>query len=534
MRPAILLIVSAFIFYLTLAWLSIDRLVVLSVGDDMFYYLKIAEHLANGRGVTFDGETPTNGFHPVYLFVLTPLFRLFPHADPAFFVHIALSLLSLATVGTGFWIYAILKNVTHHTAALFALTAWLFNPFVIGITLSGVEAAIATFMLATSTWAALKLRSRWVDHTPKGHEFALMGGIFGIACLCRTDSVFFVLTLGSALWIFAAKRLERKHLWPYTFTLGGTFLLVLSPWLIWNLFRFGTIVQDSAAVLSYRSHSLFFADHERAELMPYLIEQVLKWATILGRCLGLGGTGLPLFILGIVSGSLIGKHNFAQNESRDRVSHLRFLLFLVIPPVLTIGFYALYFWHRQYWYFLGPLFCIATLSGLAYHHIENLFLTRSKRIAHFLLPLVVFTILPALYLKTGIGIYRRGFNPWQSVYIDAAHELDRLIPKDARIGAFNAGIFSFFSRRNIVNLDGVVNREILSAMKEKKLLSYLYEKRITHLLDHRGVIESYALWAEPDFLHRFRLVKEFPTPPSNGNVVLLSLHPKETDVNAQE
>ena len=38
--------------------------------DDFYYYLVIARNLASGLGSTFDGSTPTNGYHPLYLVLL--------------------------------------------------------------------------------------------------------------------------------------------------------------------------------------------------------------------------------------------------------------------------------------------------------------------------------------------------------------------------------------------------------------------------------------------------------------------------------
>jgi len=40
--------------------------------DDFFYYAKVATNIVAGRGSTFDGTTPTNGYHPLYLLVLLP------------------------------------------------------------------------------------------------------------------------------------------------------------------------------------------------------------------------------------------------------------------------------------------------------------------------------------------------------------------------------------------------------------------------------------------------------------------------------
>ena len=58
-------------------FLDRERLVSL-LQDDAFYYFTIARHVAAGDGFTFDGLHRTNGFQPLWLFLLVPLFRLVP------------------------------------------------------------------------------------------------------------------------------------------------------------------------------------------------------------------------------------------------------------------------------------------------------------------------------------------------------------------------------------------------------------------------------------------------------------------------
>jgi hypothetical protein len=41
-----------------------------------FYYFQIARNVAHGLGPTFDGIHRTNGFHPLWLAILTPVFGL--------------------------------------------------------------------------------------------------------------------------------------------------------------------------------------------------------------------------------------------------------------------------------------------------------------------------------------------------------------------------------------------------------------------------------------------------------------------------
>ena len=45
--------------------------------DDAFYYLTIARNIVSGKGISFDGISATNGFHPLYLTLLSALFKVF-------------------------------------------------------------------------------------------------------------------------------------------------------------------------------------------------------------------------------------------------------------------------------------------------------------------------------------------------------------------------------------------------------------------------------------------------------------------------
>ena len=79
------MIISALIFLglavrLYYAWQPLPILIEQGMSDDAFYYLHIARNVAMGKGVSFDGLTPTNGFHPLYLGMFIPLFSMFPTA----------------------------------------------------------------------------------------------------------------------------------------------------------------------------------------------------------------------------------------------------------------------------------------------------------------------------------------------------------------------------------------------------------------------------------------------------------------------
>src|SRR5215510_10767994 len=64
--------------------------------DDGYYYLQIARHLASGDGSTFDGMHPTNGYHPLWLLCLVPVFWATHSSAAALVVGVILQALFLA------------------------------------------------------------------------------------------------------------------------------------------------------------------------------------------------------------------------------------------------------------------------------------------------------------------------------------------------------------------------------------------------------------------------------------------------------
>src|SRR5215472_12978074 len=48
----------------------------LPLGDDGFYVMSVARHFALGQGLTYDGETLSNGFQPLWVFLCAAMFWL--------------------------------------------------------------------------------------------------------------------------------------------------------------------------------------------------------------------------------------------------------------------------------------------------------------------------------------------------------------------------------------------------------------------------------------------------------------------------
>jgi hypothetical protein len=141
---AAVFVLAGFVLRMVISWFDIEVLFQKVVVDDAFFYLKLAKNIAAGNGATFDGEVMTNGFQPVFALLLVPIFLLNP-ANALLPLHIALSILSVFSTLSGIVLYAIARRIGGTIAALVTLFIWMFNPYVIMISLCGVEVAVLVF-----------------------------------------------------------------------------------------------------------------------------------------------------------------------------------------------------------------------------------------------------------------------------------------------------------------------------------------------------------------------------------------------------
>ena len=164
--PFALFIVCILGYGAAIAWYTLDRFDLVNLirdgyGDDAFYYFQIAYHMAEGRFSTFDGVvTRTNGYHPLWLFLLTPFYWLFDKTEALF----AVKAFEIMLVAGGVALVAAAARVARLPWILLfaALPALYAQPGM----LVGMEAALVLFMLgslmlATCLFARDPARWRW-------------------------------------------------------------------------------------------------------------------------------------------------------------------------------------------------------------------------------------------------------------------------------------------------------------------------------------------------------------------------------------
>ena len=160
-RPVVatvlLLVMAGLCLRLWLCWQPLASMLGGYVADDAFYYLNIARNLAAGLGPTFDGSTPTNGFHPLYMGLLWLLTGA-GITEPVLLLRVALSLLAVASAATGLVLFAVARRALGVTAGVVALLMWELGPQPIRISLTGVEVALSVLLCATTALAWMRTR----------------------------------------------------------------------------------------------------------------------------------------------------------------------------------------------------------------------------------------------------------------------------------------------------------------------------------------------------------------------------------------
>ena len=139
---------AAFAWYM-LARFDLVNLIRDISHDDSFYYFQIAYHMAEGKFSTFDGGiTRTNGYHPLWLFAITPFYWVFDKEAALF----AIKAFEIMLVASGVALIAVAARLARLPwVLLFAALPAFYGRWTL---LMGMEAAAALFMLSLFILAA--------------------------------------------------------------------------------------------------------------------------------------------------------------------------------------------------------------------------------------------------------------------------------------------------------------------------------------------------------------------------------------------
>ncbi len=514
---------------LWLAFLGPESTLLACLKDDGYYYLTIARNIAGGHGVTFDGLGPTNGFHPLWAALLTPLY-LFDAASPYTPIR-AMIVLSLAVhLAAAFAVGAVANHLAGRAAGRAAGLLYAGNPVALWLAVSGMESPLVALCVALLAGELV----RWqrvnglagsagggtADGAPDRRAVLRLGLVAGLCALARTELVLLSAMALAQIAIWGAGRTFTARLRQIALA-GGVALLVMSPWLAWNLARFGSLVQVSPRAHHLVASSLREASGQGAAPGPLAlgarllgIQRQSLDGRLPGPALVVDAIALVVFLVAAWwVWSLVGTRA-ARRESWPRVRAQAALLAyaggFVAAAFLVLG-------HMRSWYAAGPLVVVAMFMALPLRWA----LPGGAAAAGDGFPRRL--RLPSAVIATGYAAGMLALFPvllgeihyestQRNCWAEAAEVVAAATPPGARVAAFNCGTFGYLTPRQVVNLDCVVNNRALPWLERPELPEFVAANGIGWIVDDPQYVERYfRLFSRRDAAAYLAVVDTLPS-----------------------
>lgn len=426
--------------------------------DDAYYYFQIARNVALGHGSTFDGLHATNGYHPLWMAILVPFFRLAPGPELAIR---AVGLLQIAlTVAALDLFFRTLRARSGNGVAAGATLALFATPGTAGSLVGGMETSLFLLVLVM-TWR------RWLALDAKAvpGDWARLGGWCAVAVLARFESVVLVPVVLTLAWRWNGTRPSARHLVAFLAPVAVCVVALTA----WYRLRFGLWVPVSGLVKVgwTRRWPAGWYLRSLAEL-PWLGQTLVMRVT--------GGAATDILVitlhLALLGGlAILGWRYREPLRARLGETGVGFLVLGALALLLALKLTIVELWG---WERVSLIVMPAALAAAAWPRLR---LQRTVLAAALLL-----AILPAARTAWLLRDpdYRR-WREWRQVGLWMAEH----IPADQRVGSWNGGRFALFSGRTVINLDGLTNDSAFfkTVIQQGRLADYLDDQRVDWLVD---------------------------------------------------
>lgn len=214
---------------------GLDHVERFAIGDAMAY-LRVSWSIANGSGSTYDGLQPTNGYHPLWMWLHVPLMR--GATSPMERLAAARALWGLTTLAaTAAWAWLAWRATARALPAALVAMGIGATGWTVYVLDSGMETPVALLTLALGFLAVDRAAA-----APSLLRGALAGLALGAALLARLDAGLLLVPLG--LWCAWHLRFHRAALGALL--ISGT--AAVAPYFWWNLQNFGGLQPVSGQV----------------------------------------------------------------------------------------------------------------------------------------------------------------------------------------------------------------------------------------------------------------------------------------------
>ncbi|MBN1491129.1 MAG: hypothetical protein JXA69_14545 [Phycisphaerae bacterium] len=445
------------------------ELLVTKLPDDAWYFIKIAQNYSSGLGWTFDGLNETNGFQPLWTWLLAGLYSIVPQCPTLAYrlalivqiIFIAISALLLLYTQSRILSPGLLVV----SMAVFAFYVPTFH--------NGMESAILVLTLSLLYFFTHQAYDR---STLSIAQAAVLGCVLGLAVLARLDMVFLVIPLAVLLYLRVARPGKNHHdVLRFALPFFGGLCGFLLPYLLYNAAYYGTVMPISGALKTSFPYPGFYTWILRVRGNAVLLALAAIWL--------------------MVGWYYRRRIPTTQGCTAEVIERMRFqfdivsvlAIYVVLHGAHTILFmrWGVFFWHfASYQWFaciLAPVLMVLILERIP------------RRVRGSISTIIIALILVGC-ARHAAALPTRG-QIWKAQSYAAALWARGALPADTVLAMSDAGVFGYFSQRRVINLDGIVNNiEYQEALRDGRLRSYLNDRGVRYVVHHavydRQVVEG--------------------------------------------
>ncbi len=420
--------------------------------DDAYYYFKVASNIVAGHGSTFDSYNLSNGYHPLWMVLILPIYYLTGNS-----AELSLQLIFTLQVVLGVfsywfcWMYVYRVMSRYYAVLSLFILAVFASPILIAF--NGLESALLLFCLF-----GILLVDRNYDlfHEISAGKILLTGVLFGFLFMTRLDTAYIIIAF-ALLKVFGKDRdsgFIKNALALFVRYIPAIFILVLisTPYFLWNYSTFGHLTPISGQIKSsFPYPHLNFNLHAGA--LPYTLTFIFANLWILAEFLLFRGSN---------------KTFFKTQSAFVKVYWLGVLIHYVWSSLFMQ--WAVFQWHFTAYI---PLLVIFSL------HLIKVVNARLNTVGyHTALAAIVCLLSIAynsiVYIDKGVHL--------SYVYHSALWFRDNA-DANTSVALADAGIFGYFSGHPTINLDGLINGyEFQESIMDGSLPNFLKKQHVSYIV----------------------------------------------------
>lgn len=429
--------------------------IVMYIPDDAFYYIKVVENKYKFNIWTFDGKNVTTGFHLGFPYLLLVLKNICNYSFKelliiySFFSSILLSISLFLT-------QKIFQKYFDSSPLLFLVIPFLCFS-VVSQSIFLMESPLVIFFSSLIFYCSLMFTEKKGVGKFRIILLVFFAGLFG--AISRSDFGLLPATLLFFSLLFSQEK-SRKLL---TISLAGATLGTLFV-LIHTYIISGEITQGSAQIKllwsSVKGHNILTPLHLLAKGTS--ISNFFIYPTL-----------LFIFFIFFVKKTF----PFCNNEATLRENPSLLIAYMSFAVILT---YCLFYMFNSAalssWYISNFIVPLSLLGAVTF----TFFIKLNSQFNLYFLCLALLTSLTNFYTIPF---------PWQKeMYL--ASQIIKFEKEKNIYGSWNAGLISYFSGKEIINLDGLANNSVIPYIKNKTFLYYLEKENINSILDYEYMFEE--------------------------------------------